>query len=110
MKVKRGFRAVSTIGKVADAVVAREQLRDPQKCCAGATDGAMCSLRFLCVSSRQAVLNTDRLFLLGKGTVLSNSDTRIRVVVVDDFEPWRQRIRSILQTWPELHIVAESAD
>lgn len=34
----------------------------------------------------------------------------IRVLLVDDFEPWRQQARSILQTRPELRVVAEAAD
>ena len=34
----------------------------------------------------------------------------IRILVVDDFQPWRAEICSILQTRPELRIVAESAD
>jgi len=34
----------------------------------------------------------------------------IRILVVDDFEAWRQRIRSMLQTRPELCVVAEAAD
>jgi DNA-binding NarL/FixJ family response regulator len=34
----------------------------------------------------------------------------VRVLVVDDFEPWRQQVCSILQTLPELSVVAEAAD
>jgi len=34
----------------------------------------------------------------------------IRVLVVDDFEPWRQRVCSILQTRTELRVVVEIAD
>ena len=34
----------------------------------------------------------------------------IRVLVVDDFQPWLAEARSILQTRPELRIVAEIAD
>jgi DNA-binding NarL/FixJ family response regulator len=34
----------------------------------------------------------------------------IRILVVDDFEPWRQQVCGILQTRPELHVVAEAAD
>jgi DNA-binding NarL/FixJ family response regulator len=34
----------------------------------------------------------------------------IRILVVDDLEAWRQRIRSMLQTRPELCVVAEAAD
>jgi CheY-like chemotaxis protein len=33
-----------------------------------------------------------------------------RTLVVDDSEPWRQQICSILQTRPELRVVAEVAD
>ena len=34
----------------------------------------------------------------------------VRILVVDDFEPWRQHIRSMLQSQPELRVVAEVAD
>jgi len=34
----------------------------------------------------------------------------IRILVVDDYEPWRQKICSILQTRPELCVVAEVGD
>ena len=34
----------------------------------------------------------------------------VRILVVDDFEPWRQQICSMLQTRPELHVVAEVGD
>jgi len=30
--------------------------------------------------------------------------------VVDDFEQWRQQIRSIIETRSELHVIAEAAD
>jgi DNA-binding NarL/FixJ family response regulator len=36
--------------------------------------------------------------------------TSIRILVVDDYEPWRQKICSILQTHPELRVVAEVGD
>ena len=36
--------------------------------------------------------------------------TSIRVLVVDDFEPWRREVCSILQTQLELLVVAEIAD
>jgi DNA-binding NarL/FixJ family response regulator len=34
----------------------------------------------------------------------------MRILVVDDFEQWRQQIRSILETRPELCIIAEVTD
>ena len=34
----------------------------------------------------------------------------IRILVVDDYEPWRQKICSILQTRPELCVVAQVGD
>jgi len=34
----------------------------------------------------------------------------IRILVVDDYEPWRQKICSILQERPELRVVAEAED
>lgn len=37
-------------------------------------------------------------------------DGATRVLLVDDFEPWREQVRSILQTRPELRVVAEVAD
>jgi DNA-binding NarL/FixJ family response regulator len=36
--------------------------------------------------------------------------TSIRVLVVDDNEPWRREVCSILQTQPELRVVAEIGD
>ncbi len=36
--------------------------------------------------------------------------TSIHILVVDDYEPWRQKICSILQTHPELRVVAEVGD
>jgi len=44
---------------------------------------------------------------------MANADTlrsSIRILVVDDFEPWRQQVCSILETRPELRVVAEVAD
>jgi DNA-binding NarL/FixJ family response regulator len=37
-------------------------------------------------------------------------DSSIRILLVDDFEPWRRHLHSILETWPELWVVAEVAD
>jgi len=34
----------------------------------------------------------------------------VRILVVDDYEPWRQKICSILQTHPELRVIAEVGD
>jgi DNA-binding NarL/FixJ family response regulator len=34
----------------------------------------------------------------------------VRVLVVDDFEPWRRRVCSMLQTGLELSVVAEAGD
>jgi two-component system, NarL family, response regulator NreC len=34
----------------------------------------------------------------------------VRVLVVDDFEPWRHQVRSILGARPELRVIAEAAD
>src|SRR5213594_3804976 len=42
------------------------------------------------------------------GACLATSS--VRILVVDDFEPWRQQICSMLQTRPELHVVAEVGD
>jgi DNA-binding NarL/FixJ family response regulator len=33
-----------------------------------------------------------------------------RILVVDDLEAWRQRVRSILETLPDLHVVGEASD
>ena len=44
---------------------------------------------------------------------MANTDTPrfpVRILVVDDFEPWRQHICSLLQTRPELRVIAEVAD
>jgi DNA-binding NarL/FixJ family response regulator len=34
----------------------------------------------------------------------------VRVLVVDDFDPWRQQVCSILGARPELRVIAEAAD
>lgn len=34
----------------------------------------------------------------------------VRVLVVDDHEQWRKEVRSLLQTRPELRVVAEAVD
>lgn len=34
----------------------------------------------------------------------------VRIIVVDDYEPWRRFIASTLQDRPDLHIVGEAAD
>jgi len=34
----------------------------------------------------------------------------VRVLVVDDFEPWRDYVRSALKTQPELQVVGEASD
>jgi DNA-binding NarL/FixJ family response regulator len=44
---------------------------------------------------------------------MANADTSrssFRILVVDDHEPWRQQICSMLQTRPDLRVVAEIAD
>jgi DNA-binding NarL/FixJ family response regulator len=44
---------------------------------------------------------------------MASADTphsSFRVLVVDDFEPWRQQVCSIFRTQPELSVVAEVAD
>ena len=44
---------------------------------------------------------------------MANRDTplsSVRVLVVDDFKPWRQRVCSLLETRPEICVVAEAGD
>jgi DNA-binding NarL/FixJ family response regulator len=44
---------------------------------------------------------------------MANADTAhtsVRILLVDDFEPWRRHVCFILQTRPELRVVAEVAD
>lgn len=36
--------------------------------------------------------------------------TSIRILLVDDCEPWRQSVRSILMKCEELHVVGDAAD
>ena len=36
--------------------------------------------------------------------------SQIRVLVVDDLQPWRQRISSMLEAWQEFQVVGEAAD
>jgi DNA-binding NarL/FixJ family response regulator len=38
------------------------------------------------------------------------TDASARILLVDDFEPWRQQVCSILRTRPELSVVAEVGD
>ena len=33
-----------------------------------------------------------------------------RILVVDDYEAWRKRIRAILEPWPELDVIGEASD
>ncbi len=40
----------------------------------------------------------------------NTTPSSVRVLVVDDYEPWRRQVFSILQTRPELRVVAEAAD
>ena len=40
---------------------------------------------------------------------MANGDT-VRILVVDDSEPWRRQVCSMLQTRPEFRVVAEVAD
>ena len=37
-------------------------------------------------------------------------DLTVRILVVDDFEPWRRHVCSILEARPELRVVAEGSD
>ena len=44
---------------------------------------------------------------------MANPDTppsSVRILVVDDFEPWRQQVCIMLRTHPELRVVAEAGD
>jgi DNA-binding NarL/FixJ family response regulator len=41
---------------------------------------------------------------------MANADISVRILVVDDYEPWRKHICSILQTRQELYVIAEAAD
>jgi len=36
--------------------------------------------------------------------------SNVRILVVDDFDPWRQHICSMLQTQPEMQVVGEASD
>jgi DNA-binding NarL/FixJ family response regulator len=36
--------------------------------------------------------------------------SQIRILVVDDFEPWRRFVRTVLQSQPELGIIGEASD
>ena len=36
--------------------------------------------------------------------------SHVCILLVDDFEPWRQRIREILETRPEVRVVGEASD
>jgi DNA-binding NarL/FixJ family response regulator len=44
---------------------------------------------------------------------MANGDSplsSVRILVVDDFEPWRQQVCSMLETRPEIRVVAEAGD
>jgi DNA-binding NarL/FixJ family response regulator len=44
---------------------------------------------------------------------MANGDTpasSVRILVVDDFEPWRKQVCAMFQTGPELRVVAEAED
>ena len=36
--------------------------------------------------------------------------TSVRILVVDDFEPWRKHVCAMLQARPELNVIAEAED
>ena len=40
---------------------------------------------------------------------MANGDT-VRILLVDDFEPWRRQVCSVLQTRPEFRVVGEAGD
>jgi DNA-binding NarL/FixJ family response regulator len=54
-----------------------------------------------CIQRRFAAIRSD-------GGCLAESS--VRILVVDDFEPWRQQLCSILQIRPEFRVVAEVGD
>ena len=41
---------------------------------------------------------------------MDQPDSSVRILLVDDFEPWRQHICCMLQTRPELRVICEAAD
>jgi PleD family two-component response regulator len=68
---------------------------------------------FHCASQREVSCEIRRHSAAVQGAVMVRSDSRhsaIRILLVDDFEPSRRHVRSILQTWLELCVVAEVAD
>ena len=47
----------------------------------------------------------------GAGVANANAlSSPVRILVVDDSEPWRQQVCSILQTRPGLRVIAQAAD
>jgi two-component system nitrate/nitrite response regulator NarL len=37
-------------------------------------------------------------------------DSPVRILLVDDYEPWRQQVRSMLETRPEWQVIGEALD
>jgi DNA-binding NarL/FixJ family response regulator len=69
------------------------------------------SASFHCATQREGFLRNQR--PSGKGAAMARSDSprsSVRILLVDDFEPWRRHVHSIIQTWLELCVVAEVAD
>jgi len=66
----------------------------------------VCTVQHIMLDSCEATRDERGPFITKTGSLHS----LVRILVVDDFAPWRQQICSILQTRPELHVVAEVAD
>jgi DNA-binding NarL/FixJ family response regulator len=45
-----------------------------------------------------------------KELLMANAPSAIRILVVDDFEPWRKKVCAMLQTRRELRVIAELED
>jgi DNA-binding NarL/FixJ family response regulator len=39
-----------------------------------------------------------------------STQTQTRILIVDDYEPWRQSISTMLEAYPEFRVVGEAAD
>jgi DNA-binding NarL/FixJ family response regulator len=59
--------------------------------------------QFSTASSRTSVLNFDNV-----EAALRLAE--VHILVVDDFEPWRRIVCSVLRGWPELKVICEASD
>jgi CheY-like chemotaxis protein len=90
----------------------REGVTHPRKCSLGPTKRLLSGNERTIPLCDPSMFWVQRLFAdfgvgLNGGCLATSS---IRILVVDDFEPWRHQVCSMLQTSPELRVVAQAGD